>query len=240
MNKRFIVMCVVGVVLGVLSGAAEAELPVLFYDDFDDGDFDGWEVRNVYNPAGGFVAPVVVISPEGYAVQGVGSGYGGPTDQGSHIAHSLTISNMGELKIEMLAKSGLQAPNHVSVPLFSGGDHYLMRIYGEGNKKADFRTYIGGIETYGIRYDLGDTVAEWHVYAWTRDANGWWSLSIDDVVKAPDFYQDNQLTSFDRIGVELLKDQSSIDRVCISGIPEPATLSLLALGGLAMLRRRWK
>ncbi|MDP6453464.1 MAG: PEP-CTERM sorting domain-containing protein [SAR202 cluster bacterium] len=237
MKRAVHAVCVAGLVLAVLSGAAEAELPELFYDDFDDGDFNGWEVKNAYDAGGGFVAPVVVVSPEGYAVQGVGSGYGGPTDQGSHIAHSLTISNMRELRIEMRAKTG-SGPNHVTVPLVSGfNTYYAGRIFGQADKTADYLSYIDSQDNR-YRHSIGDSVFEWHTYAWTRDTDWWWSLSIDDVVIAPDFHQDDQLTSFYQIGIELLKEQSQIEWVRISGIPEPTTLSLLALGGLAVLRRR--
>jgi len=236
-------MCVVGVVLGGLSGAAEA-LPVLFYDDFDDGNYDGWVVRNAYHPStteGAAPPDIVALSGDeggGYAIFGVGSGYGEPYPHGRDVGHDLFLSNIGELKVEFRARSGLETPNHVSVPLVSGSDHYLMRTYGEGNRKADFRTSIGGIETWGIRYDLGGTVAEWHVYAWTRDATGWWSLSVDGDVKAANFYQDNNLTSFDQIGVEPFRNQSGLDWIRISAVPEPATMGLLAFGGLAVLRRR--
>jgi len=70
----------------------------------------------------------------------------------------------------------------------------------------------------------------WHDFAWCRDADGWWSLSIDGAVVWEDFARDSQLTSFDTISLHILRDQSEIEWVRIS-TPTPSYLNLLSPNG---------
>lgn len=84
---------------------------------------------------------------------------------------------------------------------------------------------------------------DWHDYSWARDADGWWSLSIDDILMSENFYQDNQLTSFTTINLWLTRDQSEIEWVRISGnvVPVPGAFLLGSIGvGFAgwMFRRK--
>ena len=191
---------------------------VLLFDDFDDGDYDGWSATQ---PETGepVTPPDVVSSPEGYSLRGVGSGYS--QDPGSYVwlTYPLLISNAGELKIEMRAKSGPQWPNSAWVYLISGADKYYFGDYGEGNQWAQFCSSVNS-QNYYYNHPINANV--WHDFAWTRDADGWWSLSMDGQVEAPNFHQDNQLTSFEPIGVQVFRNQSEIEWVRISGgVSEP-------------------
>lgn len=180
----------------------------LFYDDFDDGNYNGWSATDRTGaPA---TAPDIVSSPEGFSLRGVGSGYSNDPGLNVWLSQPLVISNVGELKIEMRAISGPQWPNTIQVYLCDGDDFYRGFDYGEGNKLARFDSYIDGTEVVNT-YSIGDRAYEWHDFAWTRDIDGWWSLSIDGVVEDPDFYQNNELTSFDRVALHILRNQSEVE-----------------------------
>lgn len=215
----------IGLVLAVFvlmcSSASWADWNEIFFDDFDDGDYDGWTVTNWKGETR--QAPDVVSSPEGYSLRGVGSGYGTPPPVDAWISHKVSISDVTELKIEMRAKSGPQWPNQAAVYLTSSSDYYAVDDYGEAgeNETADLQRYVNGSHVWLHRYPIGSRAFEWHTFAWTRDANGWWSLSIDGQVEAANFCQDNQLTSFDRVGIMLMRNQSEIEWVRISFATEP-------------------
>lgn len=127
------------------------------------------------------------------------------------------MSNIGEIKIEMRAKSGSQWPNSVAAYLYNGNDYVMGMDYGESNQQALFDHRINGttdVFTYPI--DAG----AWHNFAWTRDNDGWWLLNIDGgPVEDLSFYQNNQLTSFDQVCLNFLRNQSEIEWVKISGSP---------------------
>lgn len=191
---------------------------VLFFDDFDDGDYNGWSATH---PQTGdpVTPPDVVSSPEGYSLRGVGSGYSQDPGLNVWLTYPLLMSNAGELKIEMRAKSGPQWPNSAWVYLISGADYYAFGDYGESNQWAQFHPNIGG-ESEWYNYSINANV--WHDFAWTRDTDGWWSLSIDGQEVWHNFCQDNQLTSFEPVGIQVLRNQSEIEWVRIS-TSEPPT-----------------
>jgi hypothetical protein len=195
-----------------------ANLPVLFFDNFDDGNFDGWSPTypTTGDPA---TPPDVVPSPQGYSLRGVGSGYYPPDDPGLTVllSHPVSLNNVGELAIEFRAKSGPQWPNQAQVWLVSGNNIYIVHDYGESNRRADWLISVNGQTQHEFNYSIGNLAYEWHDFAWSRDGNGWWSLSIDGQTQAANFYQDNQLTSFDKVGMHIVRNQSEIEWVRISG-----------------------
>ena len=201
------------------SSMSLATQSILFYDDFDDGDISDWTATH---PGTGdpVLAPDIVPSPEGYSLRGVGSGYFPTDDPGLSvfISQPLSLSNVGELTIGFRAKSGPQWPNQANLYLKSGSDYYAVRDYGEqgANEKADLTCYVDGSE-HVERLHIGSRAFEWHDFAWSRDADGWWSLSIDGTVEWANFYQDNSLTDFDQITLHILRNQSEIESVYISG-----------------------
>jgi len=205
------------VLLSGMVSRARADLPVLFFDDFDDGNYSGWTVTDIRGAAD-VRAPDVVASPEGYSVRGTGSGY--QPDWSCYLARPISLPNAREISIEVRARSGPAWPNAASACLFDGQDSYQGMVYGESNRKADFLVYVGPGE-YVYRHDIGDRAYDWHTYAWTRDSEGWWSLSIDGVVEAADFRQNLEITSLDHVELVLHRDQSEIEWVRISGVAEP-------------------
>lgn len=194
-----------------------ADLPILLFDDFDDGDYDGWSPTHTItgDPA---TAPDVVASPEGYSLRGIGSGYSPDPGLNVWLTYPLEITNASELKIEMRAKSGPQWPNSAWVVLVSGDDSYSFGDYGEGNQWAQFTPNVGGVSEW-YNYSINANV--WRDFAWTRDGDGWWSLCMDGILVWEDFCQDNRLTSFDRMGIHLLRNQSEIEWVRISAAEPP-------------------
>ncbi|MCX6832688.1 MAG: hypothetical protein NT028_11270, partial [candidate division Zixibacteria bacterium] len=206
----------------VCPGMSRADLPVLFYDNFDDGNFDGWSPTypTTGDPA---TPPDVVPSPQGYSLRGVGSGYYPTDDPGLTVllSHPVSLNNVGKLSIEFRAKSGPQWPNQAQVWLVSGNNVYIVHDYGESNRRADWLISVNGQTQHEFNYSIGNLAYEWHDFAWTRDGNGWWSLSIDGQIQAANFYQDNQLTSFDKVGMHIVRNQSEIEWVRISGVATP-------------------
>ena len=231
-------ICILVAALLLLCGQSQAAS--VFYDDFDDGNFDGWVVQHPYSPSGSSLTPEIVPSPEGYSIRGVGSGYSS-SGEGAYLGRPVTMNNIGSLTIEMYAKSGPSWPNTASVWLLNDTEYYRGMDYGESNHAATLQVNLAGVTTHPGWYS---TDYNWHMFTWDRDTQGYWSLSIDGQVKQQNFWQDTTLTSFNKIALEVTRNQSEIEWVRVSGeiVPEPATMSLLALGlgALAMRRRKKK
>jgi hypothetical protein len=234
MNRIIWLFAVVGVAFGcALDAGANAGLPTLLYDDFDDGDYNGWTVENPYGPPGATLTPAVFASPEGYSIKGVGSGYGSP--EAAYLVKPVSLADYTEICLEMRARSGVLAPTHSTVALFSGDDYYDLYDYGE-NEVAMTRSSVDGTISEQL-HSLADP-HEWHDFAWCRDADGLWSLSIDGTPAATDFVQETSLTSFDAAALTVTRQYSEIEWVRIGGVPEPATLALVAAGVAGIVVRR--
>ncbi|HUU93293.1 MAG TPA: PEP-CTERM sorting domain-containing protein [Phycisphaerae bacterium] len=234
MKNRSMMMFVAGVALIALSTAAEADLPVLLYEDFDDGDFDGWAVQHPYSPSGSSLTPDIVSSPEGYSIRGVGSGYG--SLEAAYLVRPVAMNNIAALSIEMRAKSGPSWPNMAGVWLLNDTQWYRPLDYGESSKAAALNVNLGAGDQYPGWHYIGNRAYEWHTFGWNRDSSGWWSLRIDGQMEAENFWQDTTLSSFNKIALEVTRNQSEIEWVRVT--PEPATLTLLAAGLLFLRRRR--
>ena len=189
----------------------------VLFENFDDGNFDGWIVHDPLNPGRVPLTPAIVSSPEGYSIRGVGSGYSA-SGEAAYLVRPFTVSDADELAIEMRAKSGPEWPNHSFAMMCSGEDHYRAMVYGEANRWAYFSLDIGGLYVDAV-HDIGQRAYEWHTYKWSRDAQGLWSVAIDGVTEAANFLQDSRLTSFDSIALAVVRDQSEIEWVRISTDP---------------------
>ncbi len=74
------------------------ELSVALYDNFDDGNYDGWTVGNhCLSPI--VIPPSVVSSPQGSAIAGI-------WPQVAAITHGLSVTDAMEVSFEMRATSG--------------------------------------------------------------------------------------------------------------------------------------
>ena len=213
-----------------------------FEDDFSDvnsdGVADGWVVGDdpYHEPDIPFNIPVLEGSGGDYVVRGVGSGGTEPVN--SWLWHPLPLTDVGAVKFEFRAMTSGYSPNNVNIGLLDGMDYYNGHVWA-----TDDVHWIKKIESDYLNLEIDDYEDhnEWHVYAWWRDHDGWWSFSVDgEVLEGYNFdhyYQDMQLTSFDKVALDPVRDGSYIDWVKVY-TPEPATLSLLALGGMCVTRRR--
>ncbi len=232
MFRKVLVVLNCAAVFGMaVSQAMAGPLPnVVLYDNFDDGNYldDGWSVtdpRGISTPA----APTIAsISQENYAV--AANGYGE-----AMIFHPIAV-NSTPVRVEMRARS----TRVTEVWLCNGTDFYQMMDYGEFDD-VRMAIHYQGSEIEYLRDSIPDDPDGWHLFEFSRDAQGWWSFSLDSVMFAEDFANETSMTSFDGVAFMLRpfgrNETSAIDWVRVS-IPEPATLLLLALGGLALIRRR--
>lgn len=194
-----------------------ANTSVLFYDNFDDGNYSGWTVEDVLG-ASDVRTPELVPSPEGYSIRGTGSGY--HPDWSCYLTKPINIQNSVEICIEMRAKSGPQWPNEADIKLVQGTNYYMGRVYGEAgeNETADWASNVGRVYD-DYRNSIGNRAFEWHTFAWTRNIKGWWSFAIDGVTKVSNFRHDLQLTSFDKVELVLHRNQSEIEWIRVSSRP---------------------
>ncbi len=221
----------------LLSGAAHADLPELFFDDFDDGNYDGWVVDSPYYSVWG--APAVAPSPQGYAIRGVGQGYGQDDGLHTHISHELNLQNVAELAIEMRAITGPGWPSSVNLYLWHGEDQYRGTDFGESNTRAEFHI-LEGSDHFSHTYPMGPDAYEWHDFRWERDADGWWSFYLDGALAVADYVQHDAFASFEWINLQPLRNEAAIEWVRLRGnvIPSPGSIALLSLATLATARRR--
>lgn len=221
--------------LSALLGPAvtQGALTVTLYDNFDDGNYNGWTVTNPPNiPDQNFIGPDIVTSPQGYALRGVGSGSGADPGLNVFLAKPFVANKIGPMKIEMRALSGAQAPNSTSLCLYSGTvGWYDFALRGDALQPVQFGVIIPPAEQY-FTYPVNAGV--WHDFAWSRSADGWWSLSVDGGEIAHNFYQDTQLTSFTQVGLGLLRDQTQVEWVRVSATAAATPGSGGASAGLAI------
>ncbi|MFG0252681.1 MAG: hypothetical protein ACF8NJ_07415 [Phycisphaerales bacterium JB038] len=215
-----------------------ADLPELFFDDFDDGDYDGWVADSPYHPV--WSPPAVLPSPEGYAIWGVGSGYGQDDGLLTSISYPLNLQNVQELAIEMRTITGSGWPSSSNALLYSGLDYYSGLHWGEGNTRADFLIMEGGSDALILSHPMGGDAYNWHDFRWERDADGWWSFYLDDSLIAANYYQHGTFTDFDWLELNPLRNEAAIEWVRIRGnvIPGPGGIALLPLASLVLARRR--
>lgn len=211
-----------------LHQTASGELQTILYDDFQNGNFSSWTVGSPNSFSGTTVAPAVVPSDQDYAIAGVG-----PANPSGSLYIPLAFTSM-ELSISFRAKSAAGWPNHADIILYNtqiletnGFANYRLMDYGE-NDRLDLWRNNGYNET--TLYALGGQSHAWHVYTASRDAQGWWSLSIDGQVQYPNVVQDGRWTSFEGICVDVASFGSQIDWVSVQAVPVPGALLLGALG----------
>jgi hypothetical protein len=223
----------------LFAGATFADLPELFFDDFDDGNYDGWVADSPYFDI--FAPPDLLPSPEGYAVWGVGQGYGQDDGLSTALSHPLNLSNVAELAIEMRATTGPGWPSAAQVDLYQGTqDYYGGFVQGEGERQAAFLIMEDGAgDQWTYTYGLDDEAYNWHDYRWERDADGWWSFYLDGALIAANYHQHSEFADFDWLELYPLRSEAAIEWVRIRGniVPTPGSLAILALGTIGIVRR---
>ena len=186
------------------------------FEGFGGGAFADWVVQDPFTSEATAAAPDVVASPTDYAVRGTGQG--APPDVENWLVHAVDMPNVDELVIELRARSGADEANSVSLFLIDGEDAYRFGITGGSEDQTQWGATVARAEQ-AHEHDLDGRAGEWHDYRWTRDADGWWSLAVDDRVELPNFAQDLQLKCFDTVAVQLCRDQSEIEWLRVSGNP---------------------
>lgn len=237
--------------LSAMSSPALGDWVLNFEDDFDDGTYLAnpvWVVGDpyhepdlLYNTAGiEQIEPGDPGDPGRWALRGVGSGSIQPVN--AWIWHSLELTDVAKVKFEISAKTSGSSPSNVNVGLMSGMDYYNGHVWAN----TDLR-WIKSIGSDYENIDIGNFAEvgdDFYTYAWWRDMDGWWSFSISEsdedksVLFLNDhFAQDQQLTAFDKVVLDVVRDGSYIDWVKVY-TPEPASLALLGGGAIPLLLRR--
>ncbi len=206
-------------VLCLMSASASAD--VIFSDDFS-GDLSKWTVNGApgglpYTSAGVLdFKPTVAGDPWESSVTSVGH---------------WTTPGLYEMEIDI-------AQGHQE------WSYEKIRVTMPGGLVMGFKDWNNGANIYYNGSLIGTVGSSW--YAWVNYkmvldgqhvsvyVNG--TLALDqEMSTAPDFTTYNQVSMWSKFGV----DVALVESVTLSAVvPEPATMSLLAAGGLLILRRR--
>ena len=131
---------------------------------------------------------------------------------------------------------GTYIRNNTSVGDLMDGEWHTIVAEFDGIPDADDKIWM--------RYFKDGATTPWTEQSWVgqpvgvTDPNAPWHIAADGVSHGSNFYIGADWSNPTRSGLHNLSFEGSIDEVYLSNVPEPATLSLLALGGLALLRKR--
>ena len=184
---------------------------VVLYDDFDDGNYDGWSVQDPrgYNDPPASPRIVQIASdPDNYAIAAKGTGE-------SQVFYPVTIDDGLQVCVEMRAK----ATRTTAVWLCRGVDFYQMQNYGERDW-AYMNKHVDNAEANLVTHHIATDPEEFHLLAFSRDREGWWSLTLDGILVKKNFARDTSLTSFDGVSLMLrpmgMDEGAMIDWVRVS------------------------
>lgn len=239
--------------------------PVVFYDDFEDNDVSDWDIGPLpWVADSSWYDPVHPAASDG-RIWGKGSGYSGPfytwmvkpvefNAQGGLsleiVGHSGT-SWPNQANVYLLASTWpREGYVYTGGGQFNGeivnarAEGYRFLLYGESNQRVLLTKhyYVGDALANEVLFTWSHNVAADQTYRLERDGLGDWSLSYgnadgSNMQLAPiGSVSDSTFNDFGHVGVDMFRSQSALDYIEVGAIPEPATMSLLGLGSLAMLR----
>lgn len=252
-----------------LCGVGLADPPVVFYDDFEDNDVSDWNIGPLISDVGSHWYDPSYPDVHDGQIWGKGSGYSNPlytwmvkpvefNAEGGLalevVGHSGT-SWPNQANVYLFASTWpREGYVYTGGGQFNGeivdADHegYSFLLYGESNQRVVLTKhyYVGDTRTSEVLFNWNHNVVADQTYRLERDDLGNWSLSYgnadgSNMLPAPiGSVSDSTFNDFGHVGVDMFRNQSALDYIEVGAVPEPATLSLLGLGGLAMLRRRKK
>jgi hypothetical protein len=228
-NGYGFVVCALGVTvlsLVMSSVASGANANLSFYDDFEDGDYTGWQSDWHQSEANGSWN-VIYNESHRARVQHWGTGY-------HSLSYDFAYASDNILSFDMQANGVTSYKSHaggyVTISLFNKFNVAL------GSVSLQYRTDPGSIDAaYRIDSSLhhySASMSEWAEFAGLGTTEQISTLNLT-------FSAWGQTTGETTPhGVEARRSTGTVWFDNVSVVPEPATLFLLALGGLTLLSKR--
>jgi hypothetical protein len=154
------------------------------------------------------------------------------------------------ISMDVIRLGGGGQNGDIWLDLYDGTTQVLRLSYGNdggtGRGTVNHWSAVGGTRTALTSEDLvWEGFVQEETVAWNLASSSFTVGTTDtDLVlsSALDYFSGVTSTTFDKIVFSAEKSKATwgIDNITVSEVPEPATMSLLALGGVAMLRRRKK
>ncbi len=199
------------------------------------------------NPEPSYAMPSPGANFQGRLARNLGGDYNGTDAQPLHLCFDFYLDDAGADTFWNGARHYVELRGY-SGDAYGSGDLENLLAIGVYNNSGDAfdGSYYQGRVTFGTNWNTLDEEP-----GAVQRSVGWHRMLIEVTSSEVRFYVDNVLQEveprpnnfgFDTVvlGSDLTANghQAWIDNVVVSIVPEPASLALLVLGGLALLRRR--